>query len=676
MSDDTPLLNLPLIQPAQAQKHVTHNEALRLLDITVQLAVLDRDLNAPPATPAEGDRFIIGPAPTGAWAGRAGQIAAFWGGIWTFLPPRDGWHARVLDESVTLAHQGGLWSPIASLSETTPRLGIATTPDATNRLAVAAPASLFTHSGAGHQVKVNKATATDNAALLFQTGWSGRAEIGLAGTDALSIKVSGDGTTFTTALTADAATGRISAPQGLLAPLHLRDTADPTKAATVDLSTLPTGTQRSYTLPDVSSEIAALAGTQTFTGAKTFAGPLAASGTTVTLGTSTDTASHGLGTGATASGKTKTVQIGTAAAAGSTTTIAIGPSTPGAGGTLTLHSPTVTLGATVTQFDMGSASARATALGIGGATADGTTRLSVNSPMVLFNHAGSGTEASVNKANAAAQALLSFRSDGTPRAQLGLIGNDEFSLRVSPDGSSFTTALSINEATARVSLAQPAILGGLSADPATLTDGTLWHNATTGHVAMRLGGRSFHLDGQQDLPFLLPPSGELITTTSGTGSLSTGTVTGAADRAEIFPFTARADMAIDRALVNCTTGVAGSLARVLAYASDANGRPTTLLAESGDLDLSTIGNKTATLALSLRQGRTIWIGLRTSSTATYSAWPPSGTPDLNGGTAPVTGLRKLLRRTVAWSSQAPATWGYAATELGSSAAPAIWLRIA
>lgn len=675
MSDDTPLLNLPLILPAQAQKHVTHNEALRLLDITVQLAVLDRDLNAPPATPAEGDRYIIGPAPTGDWTGRAGQIAAFWGGIWVYIAPGDGWQARVLDESLTLAHQGGIWSSAVTPPETTPRLGISTTADATNRLAVASPATLLTHAGSDHQVKVNKATDTDTASLLFQTGWSGRAEIGLAGSDALSIKVSANGTTFTTALTADPATGRIATPQGMLAPLQLRDTADPTKSAIIDIATLPTGTQRSYTLPNVASELAALAGTQTFSGSKTFAGALTASGTTATIGTSTDTATYGLGTGATLSGRTKTVQIGTAAAAGSTTTIAIGPTSPGAGGTLTLNSPTVTLGATVTQFDMGSAAARATALGIGGATADGTTRLSVTSPVILFNHAGSGTEAVLNKANVAAQSMLSFRTNGANRAQLGLIGTDDLSLRVSADGTTFTTALSVDEATARVSLTQPAIFGGQAADPATPTDGTIWHNATTGHLAMRLGGRSFHLDGQQDLPFLLPPTGELITTTCGTGSVATGTIAGAADRADIFPYTARADMTIDRAILNCTTGVAGSLSRIVAYASDANGRPTTLLAETADIDLSTIGTKTAILSLTLRQGRTIWLGLRTNSTATISAWPSSGTPDVNGGTTPATTLRKLLRRTVAWASPAPATWGYAAAELNSSTPPAIWLRI-
>ena len=59
MSDATTHLLLPYILAAQAQKHVTHNEALRLLDGLVQLSVLDRDLTAPPGSPADGDRYIV-----------------------------------------------------------------------------------------------------------------------------------------------------------------------------------------------------------------------------------------------------------------------------------------------------------------------------------------------------------------------------------------------------------------------------------------------------------------------------------------------------------------------------------------------------------------------------------------------------------------------------------------
>lgn len=77
MTDATPNLILPYILAAQAQKHVTHNEAVRMLDALVQLAVADRSLAAPPASPAEGARYIVAPSPTGAWSGHANHIAAY-----------------------------------------------------------------------------------------------------------------------------------------------------------------------------------------------------------------------------------------------------------------------------------------------------------------------------------------------------------------------------------------------------------------------------------------------------------------------------------------------------------------------------------------------------------------------------------------------------------------------
>ena len=67
MSDLSPILSLPLLQASQAQKHVTHNEALMQLDLLVQLTVADRTRTAPPPGLVEGQRHIIAAAPTGAW---------------------------------------------------------------------------------------------------------------------------------------------------------------------------------------------------------------------------------------------------------------------------------------------------------------------------------------------------------------------------------------------------------------------------------------------------------------------------------------------------------------------------------------------------------------------------------------------------------------------------------
>lgn len=111
MSETTPLLALPLIASAQAQKHVTHNEALARLDALAQLAVHDRHRTVPPGAPAAGDRHLVAAGAGGAWAGQDGRIALYDGG-WTFLVPRAGWRVFVADERATLVHTGAGWSDL------------------------------------------------------------------------------------------------------------------------------------------------------------------------------------------------------------------------------------------------------------------------------------------------------------------------------------------------------------------------------------------------------------------------------------------------------------------------------------------------------------------------------------------------------------------------------------
>ena len=81
------------------------------------------------------------------------------------------------------------------------------TADATNRLSINAPASRFIHAGAGHQIKLNMAAATDIGPFLSHTGFSGRAEYGLSGSDDFQIKVSADGTTRFNALQLERTSG-------------------------------------------------------------------------------------------------------------------------------------------------------------------------------------------------------------------------------------------------------------------------------------------------------------------------------------------------------------------------------------------------------------------------------------------------------------------------------------
>ena len=64
MSDTSTHLLLPYLLAAQAQKHITVNEALRLLDGLVQLAVLDRHLTVPPASPCRRSQAYRSPSRT------------------------------------------------------------------------------------------------------------------------------------------------------------------------------------------------------------------------------------------------------------------------------------------------------------------------------------------------------------------------------------------------------------------------------------------------------------------------------------------------------------------------------------------------------------------------------------------------------------------------------------
>lgn len=217
MPDDTTILSLPLILPAQAQKHVTHNEALTQLDLIVQLAVINRTLTTAPALPSISDRHIVAAGATGPWVGQAGRIALFTQAGWQFTQPLPGWRAHVLAEGQTAVFDGLAWKTPSEGPLAVTRLGVSATADATNRLSVSAPATLLNHAGGGHQLKLNKALATDTASLLFQTGFGGRAEMGTAGGDDFAVKVSADGVTWFTALDADAATGEVTLPQ----PLHL-----------------------------------------------------------------------------------------------------------------------------------------------------------------------------------------------------------------------------------------------------------------------------------------------------------------------------------------------------------------------------------------------------------------------------------------------------------------------
>lgn len=219
MNDHTPALTLPYLTAAQAQKHVTVNEAFARLDGLVACRVQSRTISAPPAAPAEGDGYIApaGGLP-GAWGPASGGDLMRWiDGAWSIQPSPVGLLALVADEDRLCARDAAGWRLVGELVGGAPsldRLGVGTTADAANPLSAKLNALLFTakttaEGGDGDlRFKLNKATAADVLSLLFQTGYSARAEIGLVGDDRLKLRVSADGAAFTDAVTVES-DGRI-----------------------------------------------------------------------------------------------------------------------------------------------------------------------------------------------------------------------------------------------------------------------------------------------------------------------------------------------------------------------------------------------------------------------------------------------------------------------------------
>jgi len=205
MTEVSPGLGLPYLQPSQAQKHVTHNQALQRLDQLVQLRLIALDVSTPPADPTAGECYALASSPSGIWAGQGDQLACWDGAAWQFLTPAEGWLAWDLAAGLLRVWQDSTLSWEVAAPEQLQRLGIATDADATNRLAVAAPATLLSHDGSDHQLKINKASDGDTASLLFQSNWAGHAELGLVGDTALALKVSADGSTWQEIMRADPA---------------------------------------------------------------------------------------------------------------------------------------------------------------------------------------------------------------------------------------------------------------------------------------------------------------------------------------------------------------------------------------------------------------------------------------------------------------------------------------
>jgi hypothetical protein len=223
MFDSTTHLLLPFILAAQAQKHVTYNEALRILDGLVQLAVLDRELTAPPPSPADGSRYLVASGGSGEWTGWDLNVAYWVDGAWMRLVPRSGWVAWVADENLLIVFDGSEWIRVGGGSPSELQelslLGLGTTADAANPFSAKLNAALWTartvtEGGSGDLFyTMNKEVAARDLGLTLQTAFVTKALLGLFGSDRFRLAVSADGSTFFDGLIVDNANGIVDQPR-------------------------------------------------------------------------------------------------------------------------------------------------------------------------------------------------------------------------------------------------------------------------------------------------------------------------------------------------------------------------------------------------------------------------------------------------------------------------------
>lgn len=111
MSDDlSARLSLPLLNAGQAQKEVTHNEALTLLDLLTQAVVVAVGVNVPPEAPVAGQCWIVGTAPEGAWSGYAQALAGWGESGWRFCAPVAGMRVWSDADGANVRFEDNRWS--------------------------------------------------------------------------------------------------------------------------------------------------------------------------------------------------------------------------------------------------------------------------------------------------------------------------------------------------------------------------------------------------------------------------------------------------------------------------------------------------------------------------------------------------------------------------------------
>ena len=219
MSDTTPRLQLPLIGD-HSQKRIVMNAGLMRLESLVQAQAFSRTTSAQPASPNDGDSYILPATPTGTvWVTlSSGTFVRAEGGAWEAVVFPEGAIVYIKNEGIFLLRTASGWTSFEDaikLLNNLNRLGVGTTADAYNILAMKGPAALLSgkttaEGGSGDiSLTLNKEADGNSAQILLQKSYSTRAVLGLLGDSNLSLKVSPDGSNWRTAYTVNRFSGHV-----------------------------------------------------------------------------------------------------------------------------------------------------------------------------------------------------------------------------------------------------------------------------------------------------------------------------------------------------------------------------------------------------------------------------------------------------------------------------------
>lgn len=107
----SPRLDLPYLFAGQAQKEASVNEALARIDALIAPAI-EGQAAAVPASPTDGECWIVGAGALGEWAGREDTLAFYSAGTWMFADPQPGQQVFDKSDDRVLRWHGG-WQSVS-----------------------------------------------------------------------------------------------------------------------------------------------------------------------------------------------------------------------------------------------------------------------------------------------------------------------------------------------------------------------------------------------------------------------------------------------------------------------------------------------------------------------------------------------------------------------------------